>query len=154
MKTGDLDGAEDAFQQFIRKNGPTGSLLTNLAKVYFERGQTERSESVLWEGLNLDPNQENGLMWWATIQGERNGKTGFLDAVRKAAEISSSWRPQLWLARNCLENEQLNMAKIYYEHVLAHAVDVPGVLMMISGDFGKERVRRRSHGTRSSDISG
>jgi len=137
MKTGDLDGAEDAFQQFIRQNGPTGSLLTNLAKVYSQRGQKERSEAVLWEGLNLDPNQENGLMWWGTIHGERNGKTGFIDAVRKVAAISGSWRPQLWLARNCLENKQLNTAKIYYEHVLAHAVDVPGVLMMISGDLGK-----------------
>ncbi len=137
MKNGDLDGAERVLQQYIRQFGATGSILTNLAKVYADRKDNEKAEATLWEALTLDPNQDNGLLWWAAIHQERGGKEAFLRAIREAAAIAGSWRPQLWLARNCLEEKNLPEAKRYYDHILKIAVDQPDVLIMISGDLGK-----------------
>ena len=137
MKTGDLDGAEATLSAFIEQHGATGSVLTNLAKIYAERGDPKRSEATLWEGLKLDPNQDNGLLWWAVIHRERDGEAGYLEAMRQAAHLDGSWRPQLWLARHCLEQKDLAGAKQYYDRILATAADQPGVLMMVSGNLGK-----------------
>jgi tetratricopeptide (TPR) repeat protein len=138
MKNGDLDGAEEVLQRYVQKYGPTGSVLTNLAKVYSGRGEQDKAETTLWEGLALDPNQDNGLLWWAAIHRERGGKEAFLDAMQKAAAIDGSWRPQLWLARECLENKDLATAKRYYDYILKTAAEQPDVLMMVSGDLGKQ----------------
>ena len=137
MKNGDLDDAEQVLQQYIQHFGATGSVLTNLAKVYAEHNQHEEAEATLWKGLTLDPNQDNGLLWWAALHQDRSGKEGFLEAIRRVATIEGSWRPQLWLARDCLENKNLAEAKTYYNHILRTAADQPDALMMISGDLGK-----------------
>ena len=137
MKTGDLDGAEATLSAFVEQHGATGSILTNLAKIYAERGDSERSEATLWEGLKLDPNQDNGLLWWAAIHRDRDGETGYLESLRQTAHLDGSWQPQLWLARHCLEQKDLVGAKQYYDRILATAADQPGVLMMVSGNLGK-----------------
>lgn len=53
-----------------------------------------------------------------------------------AAKISGSWRPQLWLARRCLEAKQLSTARSYYAEVLAAGGDQADAWMMLSGDLG------------------
>lgn len=136
LKIGDLDGSEQILTSYIDKHGATGTVLTNLAKVYAERGNGEQAEATLWDGLKLDPNQENGLLWWAAIHEERLGQQGFLDSMNKAATIPGSWRPQLWLARKSLEQERLEEAIRHYEAILKVAADHGDVLMQISGDLG------------------
>jgi hypothetical protein len=90
----------------------------------------------LWQALNHDPNQDNGLLWYCSIQQDRAGEQGLWEAMRRAAELPGSWRPQLWLARHALEQDNLAEAQAHYAHVLKLAPDEPDVLLMISGDLG------------------
>jgi len=136
MKTGDLDGSKKILTKYIDEHGATGTVLTNLAKVYAERDESERAELTLWDGLKLDPNQENGLSWWGAIHEERLGQQGFIDSMSKAATIPGSWRPQLWLARKSLEQDRPEEAIRHYEAILKVAADHGDVLMQISGDLG------------------
>jgi len=136
MKVEDLDGAEQVLKNYINEFGATGVILTNLAKVYDIKNYPKKSEETLWEALKIDPNQNNGLDWWGAIHRDKAGEKGFYDAMRKAATIKGSWRPQLWLAREHIEKKNLKEAKNYYFKILKIAGDESDVLMQISGDLG------------------
>ncbi|MEX0678688.1 MAG: hypothetical protein WD063_16535 [Pirellulales bacterium] len=136
LKNGDLDGAERVLTDYLDRLGPSGTVMTNLAKVQFERGLEAQAEATLWLALTHDPNQDNGLLWYCSLQQEKSGEEGLWEAMRRAAGLAGSWRPQLWLARRSLEQKNLAEARQYYNHVLDLAADEPEVLTMISGDLG------------------
>ncbi|MDP5238206.1 hypothetical protein Q9Q94_01615 [Uliginosibacterium sp. 31-16] len=136
MKNGQLDAAEATLRAGMRKVGETSTLLTNLAKVHAESGDEARSHEVLWQAVQADPNQDNGLLWWATIQRDRDGEAGYLQALRTAATLPGSWRAQLWLARHHLEHGEVDQARALYAEVLAGGQYDSSTLMMISGDLG------------------
>lgn len=62
LRAGDLAGAENVLNDYIHRYGPTGTVLTNLAKVYASKGQQAEAEQTLQQAIQLDPNQENGLL--------------------------------------------------------------------------------------------
>lgn len=97
MKNGQLDAAEATLRAGMAKAGETGTLLTNLAKVFAERGDETRAHEILWRAVHADPNQENGLLWWLAIQRKRGGEDAYLQALRTVAALPGSWRAQLWL---------------------------------------------------------
>lgn len=136
MKNGQLDGAEATLRTGMAKAGNTGTLLTNLAKVFSQRGEQARADEILWQAVQADPNQDNGLLWWASIQRERGGEAGYLQALRTAAALPGSWRAKLWLARHHLEHKEVELARALYAEVLASGLFDGGSLMMISGDLG------------------
>lgn len=136
MKNGQLDAAEATLRAGIAKAGPTGTLLTNLAKVFSERGDQARADETLWQAVQTDPNQDNGLLWWATIQRERGGEPAYLQALRTVAALPGSWRAQLWLARYHLEHQEVEAARALYTEVLAGGMFDASSLMMMSGDLG------------------
>lgn len=136
MENGQLEAAEKSLRAGIAKAGATGTLLTNLAKVFAGRGEEQRVDVTLWQAVQADPNQDNGLLWWASIAREREGETGYLAALIKAAELPGSWRAQLWLARHFLEHKEVAVARKLYEEVLAGGMYDSSALMMISGDLG------------------
>lgn len=140
LKSGDLDGAEEVLSKYLNASGPSGIVLTNLAKVHDAQGRRALAEETLWRAIELDPNQDNGLLWWCTLQRDKRGdEAAFWEAMRRAASLAGSWRPQLWLAREALDKNDLPRARQYYEHVLKVASDEQEVLMMISGDLGNHR---------------
>lgn len=136
LKNGEYDAAEATLRAGMEKVGETGTLLTNLAKVHAERGDEAQADETLWRAVQADPNQENGLMWWASIQQERDGEAGYLNALHTAAALPGSWRAQLWLARHHLEKEDVPAARALYAQVLQGGQFDSGALMMISGDLG------------------
>lgn len=136
MKSGQLEAAEATLRTVMAKVGETGSLLTNLAKVFAERGDQTRADETLWRAVQADPNQDNGLLWWAAIQRERGGEAGYLQALRTAAALPNSWRAKLWLARHHLELKEVEAATALYMEVLADGSFDGSSLMMISGDLG------------------
>lgn len=136
MKNGQLDAAETTLRAGITKAGETGTLLTNLAKVFAERGDQIRADETLWQAIQADPNQDNGLLWWAAIQQERSGQAGYLLALKAVAALPGSWRAQLWLARHHLEHKEVEAARALYAEVLACSMFDGSALMMISGDLG------------------
>lgn len=140
MKNNRLNEAEDILQSYIQEHGEKGFLLTNLAKVYSARNETQRAEETLWHALEIDPNQENGLAWYTAIHRERSGDVAGQEALRRVAVLRGSWRAQLWLARAALDTHDLAKALGYYRESLSQAEDpIPSdLLMQISGDLGKQ----------------
>lgn len=137
MKNGQLAAAESTLRTGIAKAGASGTLLTNLAKVFAERGEDTRVDETLWQAIQTDPNQDNGLLWWAAIQQERGGETAYLEALRIVAALPGSWRAQLWLARHHLEHQEVEAARALYAEALASGMFDGSSLIMISGDLGK-----------------
>lgn len=136
MENGELSAAETTLRAGMAKVGETGTLLTNLAKVFASRGEEERADQTLWQAIQTDPNQDNGLLWWATIQQERGGDEAYLAALNRAAALPGSWRAQLWLARYYLENNDVDAARTLYQDVLAGGLYDEKALMMVTGDLG------------------
>lgn len=136
MGNSQLDAAENTLRTGMAKVGETGTLLTNLAKVFTERGEQALADETLWRAIQTEPNQENGMLWWAAIQRERGGEAGYLEALCTVAALPGSWRAQLWLARHYLEQRDVEPARVLYSGVLAGGMFDGSALMMISGDLG------------------
>lgn len=138
MKNNRLDDAENVFQSYIQKHGEDGSILTNLAKIYSARNQHQKAEEIIWHGLELDPNQDNGLLWYQAIHRARGGEAAAQDAFRRVAALPGSWRPQLWLARAALQSRNLDQALALYQEALDRAGNpLPiDLLKQMSGDLG------------------
>jgi tetratricopeptide (TPR) repeat protein len=131
--------AQTVLEAATAKLGERGYVLTNLAKAYAGRGERVRAEELLWHALELDPNQDNGLGWYATIFQEREGDAGVLAAYQRIAALPGSWRAQLWLARAALARQDLKSAQGLYRETLTKLTEVPSdVLMQISGDLGNQ----------------
>ena len=129
--------AEKVIKEALQRHGDDGTLLTNLAKAYSGQGEQARAERALWRALEVDPNQDNGLLWYATIQRERGGPEAELDAFRRVAAQPGSWRPQLWLARHALQTKDVPSALALYQEALNRLKPVTAdALMQISGDLG------------------
>ncbi len=134
-----FDEAEKIFLEHQAKCGEVGVVLTNLAKVYSYRDDDEpKVEKILWRSLEVDPNQENGMSWYCSIQRERFGEAGWQEALREIASLRGCWRAPLWLAQEQLNLNHLDRAMEYYRKVLAQvAPEVPeDVMIQISGDLG------------------
>ena len=129
--------AERVLSDALRQHGEDGSLLTNLAKSYSGRGEQALAERTLWRALEVDPNQDNGLLWYAAIHRERGGESAEMEAFRRVAALPNSWRAQLWLARGELERKNLAGALNRYREAIRQANPLPAdALMQISGDLG------------------
>lgn len=137
MENKRLVEAESTLQAGIAKVGATGTLLTNLAKVFSHKGDDARAEELLWQAIETDPNLDNGLLWWASIKQEREGDAGYVAGLRTVAALPGSWRAQLWLARYYLEHSNVAAARALYDDVLAQGRYDGSSLMMISGDLGR-----------------
>lgn len=134
-----LEDAGRVLEESLEKHGDDGAVLTNLAKVQKARGEDELSEKTLWRALEVDPNLNNGLLWYEAIYRERDGVDGGLDAMRRVAALPGSWRARLWLARAELESGNLEAALKLYEESFANApTPVPtDLLIQVSGDLGR-----------------
>lgn len=139
LQTGQLDRAQAVLEDFLERHGEVGVVLTNLAKVHSQRGDDAKAEAILWHALEVDPNQDNGLDWYAAIHQERGGEAAALDAYRRVAALPGSWRARLALAGAALESGDLPAACNEYREVLARAGEpVPAdALMQMSGELGQ-----------------
>lgn len=90
MENKRLVEAESTLQAGIAKVGATGTLLTNLAKVFSHKGDDARAEELLWQAIETDPNLDNGLLWWASIKQEREGDAGYVAGLRTVAALPGS----------------------------------------------------------------
>lgn len=133
-----FDEAEKIITAAISKHGEDGTLLTNLAKVQSNRGQEAQAEKTLWNALEVDPNLDNGLMWYQAMYRERGGEEGAQEAFRRVAALPGSWRAQAWLARTALQSRDLDRALTLYQESLSRAGNPPPteLLQQMSGDLG------------------
>ena len=138
-KNNRLDEAESVLLSNVQKHGEEGYVLTNLAKVYSARNDSQTAEATLWHALEVDPNQDNGFGWYAAIYRERSGEQAGLEALSRVAALPGSWRAQLWLARAALDAHNLEKALGYYQESLSRVgATIPAdLLMQMGGDLGK-----------------
>jgi tetratricopeptide (TPR) repeat protein len=146
MKNNKIDDAEAVFLAHIRKHGEDGIVLTNLAKVYATRNEKQKADETLWKALALDPNQDNGLNWYAANCRERFGEAAWLESIARVAELPGSWRAQLWLARAALDARDVAKALSFYQKSLDRTGnDAPAdQLMQIGGDLGQRGLLKES----------
>jgi tetratricopeptide (TPR) repeat protein len=136
LKAGRLDEAEVALKACMTKHGEDSRLLSHLARVYAERGDQIRAELTLWRALRLNPNQDDAVQWWAAIHRERFGQQGYIRSLEQVSAVPGSWRPQLWLARVALEENDYAKSRRYYRHVLSALRPIPAdVIAQIAGDL-------------------
>ncbi len=138
LQIGRVDDAERVLDEYTARFGEEGAVLTNLAKVYATRNETQRADETLWRAIELDPNIENGLGWYLTTASDRGGETARLQAMERVAALPNSWRVRLWLAKMALGGNDLPQAITFYREGLA---SFPGpvpteFLYPMSGDLG------------------
>ena len=142
-----LDRADEAkavFESFVAEKGEDASVLVNLAKVYEVQGDSERATSTLWRSLELEPNLDVGLAWYASAAQARGGDEAANEALEQLRAMPGSWRAQIWLARGELEKQNLGNAKALYNEALQRAPRPvpPDFLMQMSGDLGQRGLLR------------
>jgi tetratricopeptide (TPR) repeat protein len=130
--------AEKVFTTYLNQHEKDGVILTNLAKAQAALGRDEEAQQTLWQALELDPNQDNGLGWYEVIYREKDGPAAGIEALKRIASIPGSWRARLWLARAALETRDLSAALSLYQECLNLAGrPVPtDLLIQMSGDLG------------------
>jgi len=133
-----LDEAEEVLTKAISKHGEDAVLLTNLAKVQGAKGDASLAAKTRWHALELDPNLDHALLWFASDLRERGGDVAAAEGLRKVAALPGSWRAQLWLAGLALREKKLEEALALHRESLGHASrPVPGdLLQQMSGDLG------------------
>lgn len=138
MQAGRVDEAQQVLEGYGQEHGEDAAVLVNLAKVYASRGEEERAETTLWRALEVEPNIENGVGWYAARAQERGGEGAAREALEKIAGLPGSWRALLWLARGELAADGVEQARELYGRALERAPrPVPGdFLMQMSGDLG------------------
>ena len=136
LKNKEFDKANEVLSEYLVNNPKTGTILTNLAKSYYGQDEKEKAIEILWEGLTINPNQNNGLPWYASICKDREGIDGYIDALRRASEIKGSWLPQFLLARYKLNEKNIESAKELLKIALSEGHVTQEALLVISGELG------------------
>ena len=133
-----IDKAEQVLNSHIKQYGEDGYVVTNLAKVHAARNENDQAEAILWHALELDPNQNMAVGWFAALANERGGKNAMVEAWKRVASLPGSWHAQLWLARTALESHNASGALAYYRESLARVGQpIPAdFLQQMSGDLG------------------
>ena len=136
LKNKEFNKANELLLEYLESNPKTGTILTNLAKSYYGKDEKEKAMEVLWEGLTINPNQNNGLPWYASICKDKDGMEGYIDALRRASKINGSWLPQLLLARQQLNEKNIEGAKELLKIALSEGHLTQEALLVISGELG------------------
>lgn len=110
MRSGRLDEAEAKLKGFVERRGETGVVLTNLAKIAAERGDDQKALELARRALTLDPNQDNGLRWWASLVRRRSDDAAYKTALEDLAAAPRAWRVQLLLFELRLEQRDVAAA--------------------------------------------
>ena len=134
-----LADAEYTLKSYLAQHGDSAVVLANLAKVFSLQKNDAEVLPTLWHSLELDPNQDTPLSWYALLVAEKDGDDAGLAALRRIAALHGSWRAQFWLARYALTQKQLETALSYYDEILEKLPrPVPAELLaQISADLGQ-----------------
>jgi len=136
IQAGQPEQAEAIYQDYMAANGPSGAVLTNLAKIYFDRGDLDLTDKTLRQALGLDPNLDNALGWYGALHRQRGGDAAYVAAMRDIASVPGAWRPYLWLARDLLKKNQFDLAMDEYRAALKVGRLPADGMTQLTGDLG------------------
>ncbi|MDQ3439033.1 MAG: tetratricopeptide repeat protein [Planctomycetota bacterium] len=136
-----LDEAERVLSDYIASRGNETWILSNLAKVYSNRGNEARADEYLWRSLTADPNNHYASALYVATAKERGGgaAAAATSALRRIAQLPGSWRALLHLAREELDAGRLGDAMTFYRQALQRTPQpAPAdLLAKASGDLGE-----------------
>jgi tetratricopeptide (TPR) repeat protein len=137
-KLGQLDESSLTVERFHGRTSPKATTLTHLATLAAERGESDRATTLLWQALQIDPNNDKAANWWPLLERDRTagGRDAHVNALRLLAELPGSWRALVGLARVELDQKQIERAIAFFEEALKIAPDADDLLLTISGDLG------------------
>jgi len=144
MKNGLLKEAQEVLDRYLKETGPSGVILTNLAKVYEKKGDERKAYKTLWNALLADPNQDNALAWWYSIHMENKETQRLDESLIKLTEIAGSWRPMAYLAVRSFDENETDNAMLILRKVLEKAGDQGEALMLVSGELASRGYIRES----------
>lgn len=140
MKNNQLKKAEKILKKYCRKYEETGSILTNLAKVYYEMGNEALGITTLEKAIQLDPNQDNGLAWYLSILNQKYDKAYVQTVLETLCEQPEAWRPRLYLGSNKLADGQLEEGYDIFQSIIEDKHIYPESLKVIAGELGKAKL--------------
>ena len=135
MRNGLLKEAQKLLEEYLDEAGPSGPILTNLAKIYEQKGDERKAYKTLWKALLADPNQDNALAWWYSIHAENKETQRLDESLIKLTELPGSWRPMAYLAVRSFEENETDNAILILTKILENAGDNPDALMVVSGEL-------------------
>jgi tetratricopeptide (TPR) repeat protein len=135
LKNGLLKEAQEVLEEYLKETGPSGAILTNLAKIYEQKGDERKAYKTLWKALIADPNQDNALAWWYSIHKENKETQRLDESLIKLTEIPGSFRPMAYLAVRSFEENETENAMLILRKVLESAGENPDALMIVSGEL-------------------
>ncbi|MBK7857075.1 MAG: hypothetical protein IPJ65_00365 [Archangiaceae bacterium] len=94
MRSGKRDAARAGLESWLAEHPPTPAVLTNLAKLQAEAGDGPRALVTVRRALELEPNYDGAVRWWAALLRTRTDDAGY----RAALESVGGWRARLLLA--------------------------------------------------------
>jgi tetratricopeptide (TPR) repeat protein len=139
LQLGRAAEAREVLQEAVRRHGRHPYLLSNLSRALAALGDDAGALELVRESLELAPNEEPALRWYVSLltpQGEQVVRA----AHARLAAMPGSWRAQLWMAQDALQEGDLIEATRLYEEALSRARPVPAdLLTKLSGDLGNHR---------------
>lgn len=140
-KLGRLDEAEQVYRDYVDEHGESGIVVTNLAKIHAERGETDRAKEVLWEAIELAPNLQNAVDMWVNLHcdgaEEEDVEQTYRSSLLEIAGLEEAWYARGLLAQFCLEHDEDERGLEYAREVAEMAGDEPGALMTVTGPLGE-----------------
>lgn len=138
MKNHLLKKAEKVLKKYCKKYEETGSILTNLAKVYYEMGNETLAMTTLEKAINLDPNQDNGLAWYLSVLHQKYEKAYVEQIIEELCQKPEAWRPRLYLGSNKLAEGHLEAGYQIFKSIIEDKYITPESLKkIITGELGK-----------------
>ena len=135
--------AEALLLDYLKDNPRHPYVLTNLAKAQDFLDKKTEALMTLAESITTEPNQENAVSLWQTIQAEKLKAEGLtreqadLAAFKELDERFGGWIAKLWLGEYFTSIKDIKTARTYYEKILASAHE-PHILTRISADLGQK----------------
>lgn len=140
LRLGKLDEAEELIDQFIDVVGETGNMLTGKAKLMIEKNPKANVAPVLKKALQLNPNAENTLHWYALIGRKKKGIEGLKANLKEACEMPGSYLPQIRLGGILLKEGDNEGAIELYESILELARKNGDILLGISSALAEYKL--------------
>lgn len=136
-----LDRAEEVYESYLDEHGESGVVLMNLARVHDKRGDREQAKETLWRAIEVRPNLENAVDWWASLHADEvddeEAHEAYRRALREAADQPDSWYARARLAHFHLEQGDEEEGLAVARKVAAEAGDEPRVMMLLTGPLGE-----------------
>jgi Flp pilus assembly protein TadD len=136
LEAGRPNEAASVLKRAIKRFSADANLFANLGGAEIAMGMPKQAESSLRRALAIDPNNKSALNQLFFMIGEKD-TPGHYDLCREFAKAPGSWRPQVWLAHEALEKNDVRHALTLYEVACSNAAsDLPSELLgMMAGDL-------------------